>query len=274
MRRPNSSRIRSLRPLPVTAPMRAHISCTTIRAMVIGIMVHEQDVAELRAGLRIGQDAAGIVVDIRGDEARAYDGEEQQEPDLPASQEFHGRRPQRRSNWQNRTIRINAESGVWIGESAKLKSFLRRDEACRALLGGRASPVSTENYLQLGAQHGDHVVGGDHACEVTVLVDHRQSQQVVFVEQFGEFLFFGVFVAGNQRLLGQGRAAESRQAPERSSPAAPRRPGCRGNRSDKWCSCFPCGLRKCAWPRSRRGRWPLPAAQCIRWSCGRRRYFP
>ena len=40
IRSPNSSRIRSLRPLPVTTPMRAHISCTTISASVIGIMVH------------------------------------------------------------------------------------------------------------------------------------------------------------------------------------------------------------------------------------------
>ena len=39
MRRPNSSRMRSLRPLPVTAPMRAHISCTTMSARVTGIMV-------------------------------------------------------------------------------------------------------------------------------------------------------------------------------------------------------------------------------------------
>ena len=41
-RRPNSSRIKSLNPLPVTAPMRAHISCTTIRASVMGIMVHSR----------------------------------------------------------------------------------------------------------------------------------------------------------------------------------------------------------------------------------------
>jgi hypothetical protein len=40
MRRPNSSRIRSDRPLPVIAPMRAAISCTTISAMVVGISVH------------------------------------------------------------------------------------------------------------------------------------------------------------------------------------------------------------------------------------------
>ncbi len=40
MRRPNSSRIRSESPLPVIAPMRAAISCTTISAMVVGISVH------------------------------------------------------------------------------------------------------------------------------------------------------------------------------------------------------------------------------------------
>ena len=39
-RKPNSSRMRSLRPLPVTAPMRDAISCTTTSAIVIGIIVH------------------------------------------------------------------------------------------------------------------------------------------------------------------------------------------------------------------------------------------
>src|SRR6185312_6716219 len=40
IRNPNSSRIRSLRPLPVTAPIRADISCTTISASVVGMIVH------------------------------------------------------------------------------------------------------------------------------------------------------------------------------------------------------------------------------------------
>ncbi len=42
-RNPNSSRIRSLSPLPVTAPMRDAISCTTTSAMVIGIIVHSSE---------------------------------------------------------------------------------------------------------------------------------------------------------------------------------------------------------------------------------------
>ena len=37
---PNSSRIRSARPLPVTTPRREHISCTTNSAIATGITVH------------------------------------------------------------------------------------------------------------------------------------------------------------------------------------------------------------------------------------------
>ena len=39
VRRPNSSRIRSESPLPVTAPMREHISCVTMSSSVMGISV-------------------------------------------------------------------------------------------------------------------------------------------------------------------------------------------------------------------------------------------
>ncbi len=39
-RNPNSSRIKSESPFPVTTPMRAHISSLTYSAMVIGISAH------------------------------------------------------------------------------------------------------------------------------------------------------------------------------------------------------------------------------------------
>ena len=42
-RKPNSSRMRSLSPLPVTAPMRDDISCTTTSAMVVGIMIQSSE---------------------------------------------------------------------------------------------------------------------------------------------------------------------------------------------------------------------------------------
>jgi len=42
-RKPNSSRMRSLSPLPVTAPIREAISWTTTSAIVIGIMVHSSE---------------------------------------------------------------------------------------------------------------------------------------------------------------------------------------------------------------------------------------
>jgi hypothetical protein len=44
---------------------------------------------ELRPGSRVGVDAIGIVVDIRGDKARSDYGEKQQQPGLPAFQESH-----------------------------------------------------------------------------------------------------------------------------------------------------------------------------------------
>ncbi len=40
VRRPNSSRISSLRPLPVVTPMRAEISCAKVSMIAMGIMVH------------------------------------------------------------------------------------------------------------------------------------------------------------------------------------------------------------------------------------------
>ena len=42
-RKPNSSRIRSLNPFPVTAPIREDISWTTTSAIVIGIIVQSRE---------------------------------------------------------------------------------------------------------------------------------------------------------------------------------------------------------------------------------------
>ena len=42
VRSPYSSRMRSDSPLPVTAPMREHISCVTISRKVIGMSVHRR----------------------------------------------------------------------------------------------------------------------------------------------------------------------------------------------------------------------------------------
>ena len=36
------------------------------------------------------------------------------------------------------------------------------------------------------AKHGDNVIGRDDACELVVLVYHRQRQQVVLIEEFGD----------------------------------------------------------------------------------------
>ena len=44
----------------------------------------EQRVAVLRAGLGVGEDAAGVVIDVGGDESGAENGQKQQDPDSPA----------------------------------------------------------------------------------------------------------------------------------------------------------------------------------------------
>src|SRR5271157_2543892 len=44
----------------------------------------------------------------------------------------------------------------------------------------------TGRPLQLGAQHADDIIGGDHAGQHTFFVDYRQGEQVVLVEQFGD----------------------------------------------------------------------------------------
>ena len=49
----------------------------------------EQGVAELRAGLGVGEDAAGVVIDVGGDEAGAEDGEEEKDSGSPAAPEAH-----------------------------------------------------------------------------------------------------------------------------------------------------------------------------------------
>jgi hypothetical protein len=46
--------------------------------------------SKLCPGLGIDQDAAGIIVDVRGYETRAYDGEEQENPGFRASEKLHG----------------------------------------------------------------------------------------------------------------------------------------------------------------------------------------
>ena len=49
----------------------------------MGIIVQRRRVAELGAGLGVGEDAAGVVVDVGGDEAGAEDGKEEDEPGSP-----------------------------------------------------------------------------------------------------------------------------------------------------------------------------------------------
>jgi hypothetical protein len=50
----------------------------------------QQGVPVLRAGLGVGEDAAGVVIDVGGDESGAENGQKQEYPDSPALQHSRG----------------------------------------------------------------------------------------------------------------------------------------------------------------------------------------
>ena len=59
----------------------------------------------------------------------------------------------------------------------------------------------TSSSLQFGAEHGDDVVGRNHANEFVVFVDYGKSDEIVFVEKFGDFIVVGAFRDGEEWLL-------------------------------------------------------------------------
>ena len=53
-------------------------------------------------------------------------------------------------------------------------------------------------------EEADDVIGGDDADQHSFVIHHGQGEQVLFVEQLGNFIFLGFLVAGNERLGHQG----------------------------------------------------------------------
>jgi hypothetical protein len=69
--------------------------------------------SELRPGGRVGQDAAGIIIDVRGNKSGSDYGKKQQDPDLPTFQQTHARISQTYEwNRLQRRNRINAGSDL------------------------------------------------------------------------------------------------------------------------------------------------------------------
>src|ERR1700690_2369009 len=185
MRRPNSSRIRSLRPLPVTAPMRAHISCTTISATVIGIMVHSNvwpNCAPAAEYVKMPPASLSTFAVMNPGPTTAKNSR------IWNFQRLRNfmRAVQGGSNMPNSRFRINGDGS---SEQAKLRCRKEKIRVCR----GR--------YSKLGAQHIDDIVGRDHAHQMILPVDHRQGKQVVLIEQLSKFFLFRIFLAVNQAVL-------------------------------------------------------------------------
>jgi hypothetical protein len=103
----------------------------------------------------------------------------------------------------------------WVGARARVNEQWRLAGAgvaveprSLALLGMTIKNTRDESsrysewVLQLGAKHGDYVVGGYYAYKFAVLVDYGEGDQVVFVEEFGDFVVASFFVGEDQRFLG------------------------------------------------------------------------
>jgi len=69
------------------------------------------------------------------------------------------------------------------------------DRICGLAARLKSYPSQKRWILQLGAQQADHVVRSDYAGQLIVFIDYRQSDQIVFVEEFGELHLAGVLVA-------------------------------------------------------------------------------
>src|ERR1700739_1703800 len=64
-------------------------------------------------------------------------------------------------------------------------------------------PFPISIHLQFAAEHGDYVIRGDYADEFVVFVDHREGNEIVFVEKLGDLVLIRCGVSEDERLLGE-----------------------------------------------------------------------
>jgi len=88
MHSPYSSRTNSLRPLPVTTPVRAAIPGQKPGRLPWGPW-SEKGISESGSGGGIGVDAAGIVIYMGGNEYPPKDRQDEQDPSCPVSAPWH-----------------------------------------------------------------------------------------------------------------------------------------------------------------------------------------
>ena len=102
-----------------------------------------------------------------------------------------------RAGTQSRT-RINAPRDSEQTKSAKIlnqkKSRDRKSSPNWKPETGRRTPS-----LEVRPQHVDYVIGGNHAHQLVLLIDDREHEQIVLVEQFCNCLIVHILVDPHKR---------------------------------------------------------------------------
>jgi len=102
-----------------------------------------------------------------------------------------------RAGSQSRT-RINAPHDSEQTKSAKnlneRKSRTRKRSPNRKPETARLTPS-----LELRPQHVDYVIGGNYAHQLILLIDDRQHEQIVLIEQFGNCVVAHILVDPHKR---------------------------------------------------------------------------
>jgi hypothetical protein len=127
----------------------------------------------------------------------------------------HNREPQRgllkqrpifvlireRAGTPSRT-RINAPHDSEQTKSVKILNQRKVETGSVRPTGSRKPPALTPT-LKLRSQHVDYVIGGNYAHQLILLIDDREHEQIVLIEQFGNCVVAHILKYPHKRYLSQ-----------------------------------------------------------------------
>src|SRR5580658_7624926 len=169
-RKPNSSRIRSERPLPVMTPMRPHISSLTYSAMVMGISDHSSVYPKCAP--------AWVYVLIPPASLSTLD---VISPGPTTARNTARRRRNVRLRRVKSLLRVFSVESL----SVTVSRLVIRITSPKFQLSNFKSQFQISNLplLQLGPHMTHDVIHGDGSDRAVTRVHHRQAAQIVFIEQ-------------------------------------------------------------------------------------------
>ena len=102
-----------------------------------------------------------------------------------------------RAGTQSRT-RINAPHDSEQTKSEKILNQKKSRDRKRSP-NGKPETARRTPSLEVRPQHVDYVIGGNHAHQLVLLIDDREHQQIVLVEQFCNCFVVHILVDPHQR---------------------------------------------------------------------------